>query len=318
MKTLKNLGVAAIVALTVAVLFSPVLAPFATAQSPRVDLIGLDRLFRSLPVNVANTTEDADIAFQVRYIGSQSGTVQVSGGNVLFKDGPSGSEIATTDITGCGGTAGTLAVATCTTVAPLVNRINASAKFRAVWIDAIGTDSVTGNKLLDVAATAANSPQGFTVNWDTSVAFHTTRLLAPYGLPVIPVTGPPISWRTIAPYINGVGNVNMVERPFNDLRTFLSYLNETTTFGSGTSTIQFLDCDTHFRPTALFTGGSVESCTVVFSVVGGATTVNKVVADFEFNPFVFTPGNRILVRVSNSAAASVPTLVASGYATPYR
>lgn len=313
-KWASSLAIATIFALTLAPLIPPV-----HAQSS-VNILGLDRLLKSVPVNVANTTEDADVAIQIRYIGSLSGTVQISSGDVLLKVGASGSEVADTTITGCGGTAGTLDVdnAACDTIVETVNRINASANWRAVWIDAIGTDNDAGAKFLTLAATAANRPDGLSINWDTSVAFHTTRALVPYGLPVVPVTGVYFSYRTIAPYLNGVGNSAMVERPFNDVRTFLTYGNFTTTYGSGTSTIQFLDCDTHFRATATFAAGSSESCSVVFSVAGGATTVNKVIADFEFNPFVFTPGNRALVRVSNSAAASVPTVVASGYMVPAR
>lgn len=317
-KKLRSLASTALVAILSALLLSPIIEPIAYAQSPHIDIIGLDRYLKAMPVNAVNNTISTDVAFVVRYIGGLSGTAQIATGDLLLKVGASGSEIADTTVTGCGGTAGTLAVASCTTIQTLINRCNASVNWRCVPIDSILADSVTGAKLLTLAATTANKPEGLNINWDNTVSFASTRLLAPYTAPVIPVTGLPYNFRTAAPYLNGVGNVNMVEKPFNDLKTFLSYFSETTTFGSGTSTIQFLDCDTHFRPTILVAAGSAETCNVVFSVGGGATTVQKIITDYEFNPFPFTPGNRVLVRLNNSAALTAVQLTATAWSSQFR
>lgn len=242
-----------------------------------------------IPVNVANATDDVDVAFLIRYIGSDAlAKVAVTTGDIVLSDG-AGGDVADTAVTECGATDGTLAVATCTTLATLIDGCNASANWRCVLVDGVRSDSVTSAALLTRSATAANTAAGVTIFWDTSVKFHTTRALLPPG------------FRTIDRYLSGPGNAT-ITYPFQGRQTFLQYFNGTSTYATGTSTIQFIEDDTA-------TGTS----TVVFSVPGGATTANKVLTDFIYVPFQFNLGMRALVRISNSAAASVVTVVAAGY-----
>lgn len=271
--------------LLAALLFAvPFLAPPVAAQN-------------RVPVNVANATDDVDVALLIRYIGSEvSGTVEVATGDILLKDGALGAETADTAVTECGAVDGTLAVATCTTIGTLIDGCNASANWRCVRLDSVRSDSVTAAALLTRSATAAKIAAGVTLFWDTSVKFHSTRALLPLG------------FRTIDRYLSGPGDATITANPFLGRQTFLQYVNATSTYATGTSSIQFIEDTVNFA--VIETGAS---SAVVFTVPGGATTANKVLTDFIYVPFQFNIGVRPLVRISNSAAASVVQLVAAGY-----
>lgn len=277
--------------LLAALLFAvPFLAPPADAQT-------------KLPVNAVTTADDVDVAILIRYIGAQaSGTIEVASGDLLMKHGVLASEIADTTITGCGGTAGTLDVdnAACDTIGETLDRCNASANWRCVRLDSVRSDNDAGAKLLTRAATQANVVAGVSLFWDTSVAFHSTKALLPLG------------FRTIENYLGGPSGTTITPNPWAGRQTAIQYMNATSTYASGTSTLQFIE-----DPIAYATTGEVAPSTVVFSVAGGATTVNKVIADFEFLPFYCTPSVRCLVRINNSAAASVVTIVAAGVSATY-
>lgn len=260
---------------------------------------------RKTPLNVANTTDDVDVALMVRYIGAQaSGTIEVASGDLLFKHGVLASEIADTTITGCGGTAGTLDVdnAACNTIIEVLGRCNASANWRCVRLDSVPEDATAGATLLTKAATQANVVAGVNIFWDTSASFDTTRALVPLG------------YRTIEPYLlasGGGSSQTIISNPWLGQQTFIQYFNGTSTYASGTSTIQFIEDPIAFSPT------ESTASTVVFSVAGGATTVNKVITDFIYVPFACNPSVRCLVRINNSAAAAAITLVAGAYNTAY-
>jgi hypothetical protein len=264
--------------------------------------LGLPRDARAqynLPATFANTTEDNDSALIVRYVGAQpSGTIEVASGDLLFKHGALAAEIADTTITGCGGTAGTLDVdTTCTTLGVTLDRCNASANWRCVRLDGLRSDSDSGAKLLTLAATQATPEDGVLIKWDTSVAFHTTRLLAP-----------PI-YRSMRAYL-GTGTA-LNANPWLGRTTCVQYMNGTSTYASGTSTIQFLSEQPSFGVTE-----SAPTVNINFSVAGGATTANKVITDFVYTPLCMPQNERTLIRILNSAAMSVPTLVGGGKIVP--
>lgn len=276
--------------LALLLLVSPALVPNSFAQT-------------RLPLNGVITTDDTDVAILLRYVGTQaSGTVQVASGDILLKHGALASEVADTTITGCGGTAGTLDVdnAACDTLGETLDRINNSANWRAVRIDSVRSDALAGARLNTLAATQANTVAGVGLVWDTSVAFMVTRALLPSG------------FRTIDAYLGGPAGITLTPNPWAGRQTSIQYFNGTSTYASGTSTIQFIE-----DPIAFAVAGESAPSTVVFSVAGGATTVNKVIADFEFLPFYCTPSVRCLVRINNSAAASAVTIVAAGNSTTY-
>ncbi len=254
----------------------------------------------TLPAGGANATEDNAVGVLIQYIGAQqSGTAQVSSGDLLLKHGVLASEAADTTVTGCGGTAGTLDVdnAACDTAGELVDRINAGGNWRAVILDGLRSSATAANRLIDVAATQAKVNGGLGLKWDTSVAFHETRALVPSAA------------RAIEFYLDGTG---LRANPWLGTQTFLTYLNETTTFGSGTSSIQ---C---YSDQQVLSAGGVGSATetLEYTIAGGATTVNKVITDFIYAPLAFKPNARAVCRVNNSAAASVPTLVTAAVQTP--
>lgn len=273
MKKLLSLSaLAALLALTL-----PLKSTYAASGSPA-----------PVPVNFAVATDDSDVGIIVKYIGaSASGTVQVSAGDLLFKSGVLSSEVAEATITGCGGTAGTLDVdnAACDTVGETVDRINASGTWVAVRQDSIQGDNDAGNRYLDVAAQAAKVAAGYSVVWDSSVALHRTRALLPVGFR-----------NDISKYIKGEGTGQTIKvNPFQGNQVTIQYFNENITYGGGTSTIRFIDDPSSFALT-----NEPNSELTVFQVAGGASTTNKVLADFEFQPFYFRLNNRALVRVVQS------------------
>lgn len=295
-------GAAFIALLVGADVFAPVLTQNGASEAAAQTIVSLRPYpIGSLPAGQANATEDNDSAFLIQYIGAQqSGTAQISSGDLLLKHGVLASEIADTTITGCGGTAGTLDVDTspCTTLGGLVDKINTSANWRAVQLDGLRSNVTAAATLVTLAATQAKVTGGLGVKWDTSVLFQTIRAAVPSVA------------RGIEFYLDGV---NLRANPFGGTQSFLNYLNETTTFGSGTSTIQCYS-DTPTLATGGASGAATE--TLEYTIAGGATTVNKVIADFEFSPLGFKPNARLVCRVNNSAAASVPQLVIGAYQTP--
>lgn len=259
------------------------------------------------------SAEDGGIAFIIKHVGTgASGTAQISSGDLLLKDGAEGAEAATTDITGCGGTAGTLDVdnAGCDTLGELIDRINASAKWRAVIIDGLRSDVTAAATLLTKSATAATAEAGLAINWDTSVAFHETRCLG--------------CTRSIAPYLStGSGSVaaRLVPNPFAGRRVILFYWDATSTYGSGTSQLQVISVKVNNS-----TGGGTESTNLpnttgtgglVYTIAGGATTVNKVAFNQPYG-LRCEKDAKCLVRISNSAAASVTTIQAYASIYTYR
>jgi len=254
------------------------------------------------PVSQAYTADDVDAAILIVYVGTgASGTVAVTTGDVLLKHGVLASEVADTTITRCGATDGTLDVddAECNTLGELVDSINASANWRAVRQDSVQSDLVSGAALLTRSATAAKTRLGVPLFWDTSVSFDTTRLLVPPGYR-----------NDISRYLTGIGvDTKVRSNPFGGRQTSLQFYSGTSTFATGTSTIQFIEDPAAFSVTL---GAEADDDVVVFSTAGGATTVAKDVTSFQTLPFYFVEGRRALVRINNSAAASVVTQVATG------
>lgn len=259
------------------------------------------------PASGSMTADDTDIAFLITYTGTQAnGTAAVVTGDLLLKHGAVSSEIADTTVTGCGATAGTLAVASCTTLGALIDRVNASANWRAVILDGLRTDSVTGAKLLALTAASASLSEGLAVNWDTSVAFKAS----------FAANAP----RKISSYLStGAGRVSppFIPNVFQGKQCVIYHVNATSTYGSGTSAVTI----TSVTPTNK-SGGStgVETVQTLFSLAGGATTVNKVVVDSVSASGVgvlAAKDSKCLVRIVNSAAASAVLLNVFGVGFTY-
>lgn len=248
------------------------------------------------PSSRGMTVDDTDVGILIRYVGAQvSGTVQVSSGDLLLKHGALAGEIADTTITGCGGTAGTLDVdnAACDTIGETLDRVNASANWRAVRLDSLRSDLDSANKLIDVAATQATGVDGLGLKWDTSVVFKATQLMAP-----------PFA-RSMQFYLTGSGTTSLLNsNPWNGKRVEFQYMNATSTYGSGTSAIQVITEQPFFAA-----AGETVTENIAFQLAGGATTVNKEVLAFIYSPLILNFNERAICRINNSAAASVIQLV---------
>lgn len=277
-----------------------VLAPVSTFAAGDI----YDRLFTARTVNANATADDTDVALQCLYVGtSPSGTIQVNAsGDLLFKAGAAAAEAAVTDIK-CpsGGTNGTVDVsdAACNTVGEVVNIVNASSSFRCVPVDSLLADATdnTGNQFLVASAASANTP--LNIFWDTSTAFKSTRLITPWRGTKFKNADGTIGSHIMAWLQGDKRNLNF--NAYDGTRSVVLKLTATSTYGSGTSTLQVIDS------ILTFSGGTApvasETTFNVENIAGGATTVAKTL---DATPFGYSSdiGHRILVRINNSAAAS--------------
>lgn len=253
--------------------------------------------YGSRPANIGVAADDVGVAFLVQYIGAQqSGTIQVSSGDVLFKHGVLAAEIADTTITGCGGTAGTLDVdnAACNTLGELVTVCNVSTNWRCVPLDGLKSDATASATLLTLAATQAKVTGGLGVTWDTSVALHETRALVP------------VEARSIEFYLDGTA---LRPNPFQGTQTFFVHGNETVTYASGTSFIRVYE--TTYTPAS-----ATDTEVIISNKASGATTVLGEQANYLYSNLMGTPGRKLLYSIRNSAALGTVSMVATAYQTP--
>lgn len=263
------------------------------------------RMFpNSDPVSLALTADDSDVALLVKYTGTAPfSSVQTSSGDLLFKTGTASADTAATDITGCGGTAGTLDVdqTTCDTLGELVDRINASTYWRAVIVDGLRSDATASATLVTMAATNASRADGLAVKWDTSVNFEASVCLN--------------CSRDISDYFGGAGNrvsPGLVPNPFAGRQAVFVIGNFTSTYASGTSTLKIFSV----KPTNRVGAVGSETVTTLYAVAGGATTAAK---ELNYHPYglLSKKDEKLLVRIDNSAAASSVLIYAYGESFRY-
>src|SRR6185295_18025497 len=154
-------------------------------------------------------------------------------------------------------------------------------------VDVIGSDTTTSN-IVTLGATDANAAAGVNVLWKTSASFTQTRALVPCRTFDCLSAGP-----------------NIPPNPYRGYFSSIKYLSATSTYGSGTSTLQVLSV----KPGGVV-GNATETVTTLLSIPGGATTVNvtKDASFFGSDGFPSDRDAKIVVRIVNSAALSVPTL----------
>jgi hypothetical protein len=253
---------------------------------------------------VANVAAlSTDTVLLVRYVGTNAngGSVTVAaGGDITLAQGAVGSSTADATVK-CpsGGSNGVIDVSdtACDTLGEVVDKINGSANWRAVILDGMRADS-SNDTLAALSETAANSVGGLGLLNDTAVTFDVTRAIVPE--------------RTMVAFIDSRVN-GFIPNPYFGTRTNVWKINETTTFGSGTSTIEVWSCVVNQGNTVPSTGittGATETCVQLESVAGGATTVEKTV---EYTYGLFGAKNaKVLVRVNNSAANTASRMYAYG------
>ena len=246
--------------------------------------------FRS--ANPALGADDSSVAFIIKYVGtSASAKVTVSSGDIQLTHGAVGSEAADSSVGS--NTAGSVDISDGDedTVAEALSLINQSSNWIAVAVDCVGSDTIgTSALLVTMAATQAKTAKGVQVKFDTTAKLADSVLVAPAAL------------RTdIRPYQATATTVdNML--PFRGTATSVAAISATSTYGSGSSTIQIIQDD---DPT---TNGS---SAIVHSEASGSTTVNKTV-DRTQTPFEGERSERVIVRLVNSAAQASVFLGVSG------
>jgi hypothetical protein len=245
--------------------------------------------YAASPVAVA-LTDDAGIAMLVRYVGSNtSATVAVAaGGDITFQVG--GTAYAGFECPVSGALGGIIDVsdAACNTMGEVVDIINGnctgcSSDFRAVLIDSLRTDS-SDDSIVTIGATQVTRSDGLELNIDTSTALVESRALVQ-------------NRNNIAGYLGGPPNFRLLENPFGGQTTSLKWFEGYSTYGSGTSL---------FTVESVKPSNKTAGSEVVTRLWGpeamGATTVNKQFTYWQALPLPGRPNEKLIVRVTNSAA----------------
>jgi hypothetical protein len=242
---------------------------------------------------------------------STGGTITVAaGGDITFSTGPAGGSAVDTTlecpIVGALGGIFDVSNAACDTLGEVVNLVNRSPNWRCVLRDGMAADSAD-NTLITLAETAATAANGLALLADTAVTFDVAAELTPERSIQRSLDGP---YQTITPNSSPGSRVALFEA------TTLS------TYGAGTSAFEVFSCRTTYPsqwgPWVAATPAlgyvaltdMTENCVQLENRPNGATTVSST-----FNyPYAMEgrKGDRLIVRVNNSAAMTVPQLTAYG------
>lgn len=241
------------------------------------------------PQVAAVSAVDTDTAFVIRYVGGVAGTntIAFTTPNLQFVVGGA----ADAGITGCGATPGSLDVsnASCNTFLKIQNIVNASANWRMILLDVLGSD-VPNLNIVALSATDANPIAGVAVLAKSSASFVQGRAL--------------VACRTYD-CVSAGGGKNVSTNPYRGYIGAVKFINETTTYISGTSTIKVYSV----KPGGVL-GNQTETVKTLYSIAGGATTVAAVkdASTFGSDGLFADKDAKIIVRVENSAALSAPSI----------
>lgn len=256
------------------------------------------------PVNQYVSADDGSVAMLVRFFPgvstSDSATMEVAqGGDITFL-------VETAAYTGfecpvsgdLGGIIDTTNAA-CNTAGEIVDIINATAAsfstgfFRAVLVDAMRADAVAD--YLTAGAAETTRIDGLPIYYDTSANFAVgeSRALLPG------------SCRTdISCFVTSAGN--LIENPLAGTRSTLTWVEGVNTYASGTSVLYIYSVKSSNK------ASGTESVTTLWSEAMGATTVNKQFTQFQNVPVIGRSHEKLIVRVTNSAAQASVVLLAAG------
>lgn len=260
--------------------------------------------FAQSPVNQYVSSDDGSVAMLVRFFpgvsSSDSATMEVAqGGAVTFLveaaaytgfecpvSGALGGIIDTTDND-------------CDTLGEIADTINGTAAsfstgfFRAVIIDGLRTDSA--DDFLTAGATQVTRTDGLPIYFDTSANFAVGE-----GRALLPG-----DCRTdISCFVSNAGS--LIENPFAGTQTVVNWVQGFSTYGSGTSAFNIYSV----KPSNKASGS--ESVTTLWNEAAGATTAVKQLTQFQYVPLLGKPHEKVIVRITNSAAQSAVTLLVSG------
>lgn len=228
---------------------------------------------------------DSCVAGYIRYKGDEvSGiiTITATTGDIVFEHGAAGAEVADTTVNPNGSTPGTIDLSTeAATFSPLQRLINLSPNWEWIWHAALPSeateDSGTAKIVNNLADQQCKIAAGFAIKIDTDPAF----------------------WHSVAVTASG---------PSTDPHAFdagwyhqIDYINAISTFASGTSLLKVIAVnDDRFDPTE----------TELYSFGMTTATAKYLPKENERYPLFNNAktGGRLVVKILNSAALSVPTL----------
>lgn len=261
------------------------------------------------PVNQYISADDTSIAMMVKYYPGVSSNTSATMANV--QDTSITFEVASAAYTGfecpVSGALGGIIVPSdgdCDTLGEIVDSINATAEtfasgfFRAVIVDGLRSDA--SSDLLADTTEEVTRADGFPIYFDTSANFAVgeTRALLPAGCR-----------DDISCFVTPSGK--LLENPYASQRTVVNWVEGYSTYASGTSTLQIFSV----LPRNKASGS--ESATTLWSEAMGATTAVKQFTQFQNTPVLGRRNEKVLVRISNSAAqATVIMLVAANRQNP--
>lgn len=286
---------------------SVLLAVLVAAASPlaaqSASDLALAMLARSQNTSRFVSAISTHVPLVVKYVGDNTsgGNVAIAAnGDITFTEGPVGSSVADDSlecpVSGALGGIIDVSDAACNTLGEVVDIINASANWRAIIVDGVRSDT-SDDALVTFAETAANAEDGLNLTGDTAVTFDVAIGALPQELRSIK--------RYLGPREQGS---KMISNPLLGSKPVFYFLSATTTYGSGTSTLEGYCVLQRLRSTGS-TNGS-ETVTQIFSLAGGATTVAGTVDARQLGGLACSEGEKLFIRVNNSAAntASVASL----------
>ena len=253
-----------------------------------------------IPFGAGLSADDTDVALVVRYIGPGAGAntnvaVAANGDLTFLKSGVAVDEFEC-PVSGALGGVITVANAACDTMGEVVDVINASTNWRAFLVGALRGDS-SNDTLLTISATDTTTVGGLALKFDTDVAKIASIAFMP--------AGNDINFFIAGPGSMGAGGIR--PNPFSAWQGAVSLIRATSTYASGTSTIKVYSVKTETGRA----GKGTETATTLWSIAGGATTAEKLL-DYSETPLYSRRGEKLLVRLENSAAMASISLNAYG------
>jgi hypothetical protein len=267
-------------------------------------LLAVPAFAQEQPVSQFSNADDGSIAFLVRYVGSNSSATMavVQGGAITFQVGAVAYTGFECPVSGALGGIIDTSNASCNTIDEVIDTINGnctgcSSDFRAVAIDALGTDS--SETLLAVAEAQVTRSDGLAVPFDTSAAFATGE-----GRALIPTS----CRDDIGCFLTPSGNI--IENPFAGQQTVVTWVEGYSTYASGTSILYVYSVKPSNKT------NTEETVTTLWSEAMGATTANKQFTQFQYVPIYGGYNEKVIVRIVNSAAMATTRLLVQAHRRP--
>jgi hypothetical protein len=255
-------------------------------------------------VNQYISADDVSAAILVKYVGTATSATVASASTATMTFEVSAAAYTGFECPVSGALGGIIDVtnASCNTLGEVVDTINGNctgcaSDFRAVIVDGLRSDSSA--LLLTVTTAQATTAAGVKIPQDTSANFAVgeTRAMIPAGCR-----------DNIQCWIGPTGK--LLENPYGGTQTVLNYAIGVSTYGSGDSYLNIYSV----KPSNKKAGA--ETVTTLWHEVMGATTVSKAFSQFQYISLVGLPNEKMVVRISNSAAQASVNLLASGYQRP--